>query len=338
MDFYKVDTQPVILLIDAAHMLRRNIYQPSLRELSNSTGMPTGGIYGFMKSLLASINLLNAQSVILCHEGGHSERRLQIYNKYKDRGDNAESERDNHGMTDYEYYSHQLSWIEKLLEFLGVRQIRVLGKEGDDVLYQVIHLIRGKKIIISEDKDFLTLISKDVSQYRPICQEFINLDTFENFSNGYKSPLHFLYGKVILGDGSDNIPSISKGVGQTTVLSVLNKIKESDLSVKSILRVASEIDNFRTRKIIDAGESVLNRNIDLIDMSREHFDVFQLQSIEDNLTRHPSLDIAKAMKILSVLEFNTQTSSELVSRLSQMANFSLEDLINKDYIKSTIGG
>lgn len=338
MQTYPVDSRPTTLLIDGAHMLRRAQYQPNLREMSNSRGMPTGAVFGFMNSLKAAVTSMSANSVIVCWEGGHSERRLQVYDQYKHREYEEEPERDIHGYTDYEYYKHQLSWIQKILEFLGVHQLRVEGKEGDDVLYQAAHLLSGRKIIISEDRDFYALVSEDVSLYRPIKKEYIDMHNFQEVS-GYLSPTHYMYGKVMLGDGSDNIPSVAKGVGEKTVLDILTRITNpAEINPTRILKEAATIGNSRCMKVVSAGEATIVRNLDLIDISREPFDVFQLQSLADELShqRYPSMEMVR--KLFGVLEFNESNSASMMSRLSAMSEFPVSCLVNKDYIKQVMMG
>lgn len=338
MQTYGLDMRPTVLLIDGAHALRRSMYASNLRELSNSAGVPTGAIYGFLNILKAAVTSMSASTLVVCWEGGHSERRLQVYDQYKHRDYEEEPERDAHGMTDYEYYCHQLSWIQKILELLGVHQLRVEGKEGDDVLYQAAHLISGRKIIISEDRDFYALVSEDVSVYRPIKKEYIDLNRFQEIS-GYRSPTHYLYGKVLVGDGSDNIPSVVKGVGEKTVLSILDNIENpEEVNPTRILKEATLIGNTRCMKLVEAGEAPIIRNLDLVDISREKFDIFQLQSLVNEMEQCRYPNIAMVRKILDVLEFSENTTQGMLTRLSAMSEYPLHHLINKDYIKQVMMG
>lgn len=338
VETYSVDMRPTILLIDGAHALRRSMYAQNLRELSNSQGMPTGAIYGFMNIIKAAVTSMSASSLVVCWEGGHSKRRLEVYDQYKHREYEEEPERDINGYTDYEYYCHQLSWIQKILELLGVHQLRVDGKEGDDVLYQASQLLSGRKIIISEDRDFYALVSKDVSLYRPIKKEYIDMNNFREVS-GYLSPTHYLYGKVLLGDGSDNIPSVVKGVGEKTILSILDRIESSEeVNPSRILKEAALLGNSRCMKLVSAGEQNIIRNLDLVDISREPFDVFQLQSLSDELCTHRYPNIAMVRKLFGVLEFNESNSTSMLSRLSSMSEYPLNTLVNKDYIKNVMIG
>ena len=338
MQTYGIDMRPTVLLIDGAHALRRSMYAQNLRELSNSTGTPTGAIYGFLNILRAAVTSMSASTLVVCWEGGHSERRLQVYDQYKHRDYEEEPERDAHGMTDYEYYCHQLSWVQKILECLGVHQLRVDGKEGDDVLYQASHLLSGRKIIISEDRDFYALVSEDTSLYRPIKKEYIDMNNFHEVS-GYLSPTHFLYGKVLVGDGSDNIPSVAKGVGDKTVADILNRIEDpAEVSPKRILKEAATIGNSRCMKLVSAGEDPIIRNLDLIDISREKFDIFQLQSLVDEVERKRYPDLNMVRKLFGVLEFNESNSQGMINKLLSMSDYPLHVLVNKDYIKQTMLG
>jgi len=332
-----MNIQPTILLVDGAHMLRRSMYQPAYRELSNSIGVPTGAIFGFLNSLKSAVNSLSCQSVVVCHEGGHSERRKSLYPDYKDKGEYS-AELDIHGYTDMDYYYHQLSWIEKILEALGIPQIRVSGKEGDDVLFQVAHLLKGNKIIISEDRDFFTLVNENLSVFRPIKKEYVDISNFESITE-YKSPQHYLYAKVLLGDGSDNIPGIAKGVGGKTVMDILNNIEDpKDVNPKNIIKEASQFTTKRHLKIAEAGVGPMIRNLDLIDISREPFNVFQLESIVESLSSPSSPNLQTVGKLLHYLEFSDNNINFIVNRLTQVANFPLANLVDRSYIKKVMLG
>lgn len=325
---------PVILLIDGAHTLRRSMYQPNLRELSSRTGIPSGGVFGFLNSIKSAINNLNASSIVVCWEGGHSERRKQIYSGYKQRNyDDAPAEVDLHGMTDIEFYRHQLQWIEKILETLAIPQLRIRGKEGDDVLFQAARILRGHKVVISEDKDFYALVDKDISVFRPIKKELVTLDNFQQMT-GLPSPRHFLFEKVILGDGSDCIPPVAKGVGEKTVRDVLLRIeKPEEITIQRIIQEAASFGKSRYNKLVEAGESPIKRNLDLIDISRETFDNLELLELCNILETKKYPNVELATKILNALEFNADNINYIVSRLSRISDVSLANLIDKDFIR-----
>lgn len=330
--------EPIILLIDGAHAVRRAQYQPNLKQLSNSRGMPTGAVYGFFTSLKSAVSSLRANSVVVIWEGGHSQRRSTIYPEYKDRGidPDAPPELDDYGMTDYQYYTHQVSWIQQILECFGITQLKVDGKEGDDTLYQATRLLSGKKIIVSEDRDFFTIVRDDIACFRPIKKEYVDLGNFQQVTS-YQTPRHYLYAKCMLGDGSDNIPSIAKGVGEKTVWDVLDKIKDpEDVTSQSILREASKFSGSRYNKIVTAGEAPINRNLDLIDISRESFNIFELQSLVDTIEQKKSPDTVMTTKLFRALEFSQDTTGFITNSLVNMSTYPLSALLNKSYLKTVM--
>lgn len=339
METYSVKTpDPVILIIDGAHTLRRAMYQNSLRELSNATGMPTGAIYGFMQSLRAAVSNMSAQSVVVAWEGGHSERRKSVYEHYKEKDRSGENEKDIHGYTDYEYYCHQLSWIKMILSCLGVHQISIEGKEGDDVIFQLSRLLKGQKIIISEDSDFFSLVSEKTAVYRPIKKVYVDLANFEDITE-LPTPTHYLYSKVLSGDGSDNIPSVAKGVGWKTIKDVLSRIENpEDINPQNIIKEAASIKGSRYNKLVEAGTSPINRNLDLIDISREKFNIFEIEEITQELSKIKEVNVEKFNKLMKVLEFNSNTVGNIVNRFSMISTYELSDLIDKDYIKRCMLG
>ena len=332
----KIDA-PTILIIDGAHMLRRAQYQPNLRDLSNSTGMPTGAVYGFLQSLRSTITGMSAQAVIVAWEGGHSERRKSVYEHYKER-EYKEEEVDKHGYTDYQYYCHQLSWIQSILENLGIPQLKVSGKEGDDIIFQVSRLMKGHKIIISEDSDFFSLVSEDVAVYRPIKKVYVDLANFEEVTE-MKSPKHYLYSKVLSGDGSDNIPAVAKGVGWKTIKDILSRIENpTDITPNNIVKEAASIKGSRYAKIVEAGTGPIIRNLDLIDISREEFNVFELESLADTIEKPVSMNLDNIHKLMRVLEFNENTISGMINKLSLISSYNLSTFVDRDYIKRVMMG
>lgn len=322
-----------LLIIDGAHMLRRSMYQPALRDLTTSTGIPSGAIFGFLQSLKSAINTLQASTVIVTWEGGHSERRKAVYNDYKVRDySNEEPERDTNNMTDYEFYVHQLEWIQKILEVLAIPQLRVLGKEGDDVLFQACKLLRGQKTIVSEDADFFALIDDEISVFRPIKKVLVNKDNFQQVT-GLPTPRHFLFEKVLLGDGSDNIPGVAKGVGSKTAQDVLLRIEDpKDITIQRIIQEAATFGKARYNKIVEAGESTIRRNLELIDISYETFDVVEMTQLANELEMKKYPNVEMANKLLSVLEFNPDNINYFISRLSRMTDFTLASVIDKSPI------
>lgn len=327
---------PVTLIIDGNHALCRSIYQPSYRELSTSRGMPTGGIYGFCSILKGLANKLGASSVVVVFDGGHSKRRIDIYGDYKKREPDEEVHEDT-GMTTAQYFQHQFSWIKTLLDKLGILTLSVQGREGDDLIFQVAHLLRGKKIIVSEDRDFCSLVTEDTSLYRPVKGEMITDSNFKE-ATGCETPKHFLYQKVMLGDGSDNIPSVCKGIGPAAVDSILKDISESELSPERIIEVAKTKKGVKYDRLVMGGTAPIERNLGLIDISREEFSNLELMDICDSLKKERVQDLPNATKLMNALEFSHDTQYALREFSAQVYGFDTGSLVDTSYIRERMSG
>lgn len=332
----KPNYEPTTIILDGNHALCRCLYQPSYRELSNSQGMPTGAVYGFCSVLNGLTKKLGASSLIVAFDGGHSKRRVDIYEDYKKREPDEEVKEDT-GMTHGQYFKHQFSWVKTLLDKLGIINISMEGREGDDLIFQLVHLIRGNKIIVSEDKDFCSLITDKISLYRPIRGEMITIGNFEQ-STGCKTPKHFLFQKVLLGDGSDNIPQVCKGVGQSTIDIILKDISEDSLSPSKIIEVAQASSNSRARKLALAGTKPIERNLDLIDIAREEFSTLELMEICDKIREKRVADNIMAMKLMNVLEFSAATQGYINELSAQVTSYPTGDLVDTTYLRDRASG
>jgi len=333
---FKPNYDPITLIVDGNHALHRALHQSNYRELSNSQGMPTGVIYGFCSILKGLVNKLGASSVIVAFDGGHSKRRMDLYEDYKKREPDEEVHEDT-GMTQAQYFRHQFSWVKTLLDKLGIINISIQGREGDDLIFQLAHIIRGKKIIVSEDRDFCSLVTQDISLYRPIRGEIVNNLNFKD-ATGCSTPKHFLYQKVMVGDGSDNIPQVCKGVGDTTISKLLEKIKDSELTPDKIIEVARETPGTRFQKLALVGTAPIERNLGLIDIEREEFTVLDLIEIADKIKEERKPDLQMASKIMGALEFGVDTQNSLFELSSQVTNYPTGDLVDESYITNRVEG
>lgn len=73
-----------VLIIDGSYMLHRNLHIEELNLLTDNNGNKTGGLFGFMRSLLkACKSVKQGYMPIICWDSGLSERRLKIYPNYK---------------------------------------------------------------------------------------------------------------------------------------------------------------------------------------------------------------------------------------------------------------
>jgi len=106
-------------------------------------------------------------------------------------------------------------------EHYGYHMVRVPGAEGDDVIATVFRTI-GKEymlnVLIASDRDFIQL--ENVSQMNLFGQK-----VEAKLADEIVSPKEYLLGKIILGDGSDNIKKVFPGVGDKRALKLIRDKK-----------------------------------------------------------------------------------------------------------------
>ena len=128
--------------------------------------------------------------------------------------------------------------------------IQVDRAEADDVIAMICRSINSdeKMIIISSDKDFIQLHSKNVKQWSPVTKKLV-VD---------KNPAHYLFEHILKGDKSDGIPNVLSNDD-----SIVNGVRQKPITKKYIDnfvlhnaelngRTDTEIRNFhRNEKLID---------------------------------------------------------------------------------------
>jgi len=127
---------------------------------------------------------------------------------------------------------------DELKEHSPYKVIEIDTCEADDIIaYLSTTLIEkpeDKIFIVSSDKDFLQLVSNQVTVYRPMEKKYY---TEEVFRAKYKiSPKNFILYKILLGDQSDKIKGI-KGLGEKGLLKKFPELKERIMSFDDLLEV-----------------------------------------------------------------------------------------------------
>jgi len=269
-----------VLLVDGHHALHRVCFIPELQKLRSSKGAPTGPVFGFLRVLRATLNRFKADSCIVCWDMpasmGMVGRRNKIYPEYKaNRADKPKPEA-------LEHLGDQLGMLFGLLPYLNVKQMAVPGYEGDDLLYLLTTLLPLKDndvTVVSEDKDLLQLVTKGVAVYRPIADQLVNYNNFEEMTGTH--PEAFVLRKAIVGDTSDNIKGVM-GVGEKTADKLLREAYfdegeewEHDYLMKGyydpLITLCEDHRTKTARKVSDQWETV-ERNIELMDLSKNEFE------------------------------------------------------------------
>ena len=303
-----------LILVDGNHLLHRVLHIPNLQAMATEDGVPTGGVYGFLKTLRPSIvKLQGADRIVVAFDGGSSERRKALFPGYRVRPPiedvivpgkgqvEKDSKEAKHGMPYYELFGHQKRYVREWVKAMGCGVIRFDLKEADDVIYRFTDLDGGShlSVILSDDKDFLQLLSESVHVYRPVADEYYDPDKFKK-DWGFPPKKYLIY-KSMFGDDTDKVPGV-KGIGDvyaTEITSAVSKPREivaycRDHKRKNVRAVSSE-ENIE----------LLKRNLKLFDMRKEEFTKSEIRKMQSTLDAESKVDWGTLRRIASELKLES---------------------------------
>ena len=97
----------------------------------------------------------------------------------------------------------------------------------------------NKSFIVSADKDFLQLVTNNITVYRPVEKEYYTPQTvIDKFQ---LTPHNFILQKTLLGDNSDNVKGI-KGLGEKGLLKKFPELTLTQKEFKLYRRLKKMLD------------------------------------------------------------------------------------------------
>lgn len=195
-----------ILVVDGNHLMYRAYYKYG--KYRTSKGVLSGVVYGIPYILGGLIREHNPDEVVVVYDGSRDAKRLELLPSYK-------QSKSKHNLSDFDregLYKQRDAANNILLE-LGLNICLVEGREGDDIVWVLTKKLKLKNhvVMVSSDKDYKQLISKNVSLWDPKVKFRYTHKNLKK-ETGY-SPEEWVDFLILDGDTSDNIKGMP-GVGQ----------------------------------------------------------------------------------------------------------------------------
>ena len=268
-----------VLIFDALNVFMRHY---AANPTMSDNGSQAGGIVGFMKNIRLLCEKINPREAIIVWEGGGSLRRRAIFKDYKLGRKPPKMNRyyEDDIPDSSQNRNYQISLLVKLLSFVPVRQVYVGDCEADDVIgYLVKNRLQGEEaVIVSSDKDYYQLLSKNVLQWSPGQKKLITPAIVkEKFG---VSVTNFCTARSIIGDKSDNIEGV-QGAGFKTLVKRFPELhSEEFMSVDDIISLAKTRGEGSKILIFDricSASDVIHRiwrlkHLDTINISATHIE------------------------------------------------------------------
>ncbi len=311
------------LIIDANSILNRAFY--AIRPLTNSDGLNTNGIYGFLNILLKEIAEESPDYIACAFDVSRVTFRTELYSDYKATRHETPAE-----------LKEQFEPLKKVLRAMNVSVLEMPGYEADDIIGSISKKCEENEtdcVILTGDKDDLQLISDRVFVKLIITRmgkTDTNLMGEKELMEKYGlAPMQMIELKALMGDKSDNIPGV-KGVGEVTGLNLikeygtLENIYENIDNIKGSLqsKLMQEKENaFLSRKL-----GTIKRDLQIEgDISDFEVREYDSEALKEILTY---LNFEKILERLSLGNEKKETEKKEIIVLSE------ENFENAD-IKST---
>jgi DNA polymerase-1 len=291
--------EKTLYLIDGSAYIYRAYH--AVRGLSNSKGLPTNAAFGFTRMLMKLIEDQSPQYAIMLFDAKGPTFRHELYKDYKANRPPMPED-----------LSVQVPVIKEITQGFNLTVIEKPGFEADDLIGTLSRLaeqVGFLVVMVTGDKDFVQLVTKQTIIWDPMKDETIDMITVKEKFGVKPSQMIDVMG--LSGDAIDNIPGVP-GIGQKTALDLIKTFGNME-------RLYEKVDSITKKKqkenlVRYRGQAFLSR--DLAKINTEIPLPFEPNAYK---TREP--DNAKLSRLFKELEF----------RQLQLAYPVETDLSKKDY-------
>ena len=240
-----------IVLIDGHSILNRAFY--GVPDLTNSEGLHTNAIYGFLNILFKILEEEKPEYLTVAFDVHAPTFRHEMYAAYKGTRKPMMEE-----------LRQQVPVMKEVLEAMGVKMVEQAGLEADDILGTLSKRLESQGMdvsILSGDRDLLQLATEKVKIRIPKTkggktevEDYYAADVKSRYE---VTPKEFIDLKALMGDTSDNIPGVPS-VGEKTATKIITEYG----SIENAYAHADEIKPPRAGKAI-----------------KEHYDLAKLSKV-----------------------------------------------------------
>lgn len=216
--------RPSLFLIDGSSYIYRAFH--ALPPLSNSKGLPTHAIYGFINMLLKMVREKRPEYLAIAFDSpGPTERHRDFY-QYKA-----------HRPPTPDALEVQIPYIQRMVEAFRIPVLLAEGYEADDVLGTVALKAEADGFsvtIVTGDKDTFQLVGPHIQVYDPVRDRLYGEAEVRERFGVPPSQIPEVMG--LQGDPIDNIPGIP-GIGEKTATSLIAEFGSIEALLESLERV-----------------------------------------------------------------------------------------------------
>lgn len=205
-----------LVLIDGHSILNRAFF--GLPDLTNSEGLHTNAVYGFLNILFKILEEEKPDYLTVAFDVHAPTFRHKMFDAYK----GTRSPMD-------DALRQQVPLMKEMLRAMGVRIVELEGYEADDILGTIAGMGEREGMdvsVVSGDRDLLQLATDHVKIRIPKTkktgteiEDYLAADVKARY---LVTPKEFIDVKALMGDTADNIPGVP-GIGEKTATALIEK-------------------------------------------------------------------------------------------------------------------
>lgn len=205
-----------LVLIDGHSILNRAFF--GLPDLTNSEGLHTNAVYGFLNILFKILEEEKPDYLTVAFDVHAPTFRHKMFDAYK----GTRSPMD-------DALRQQVPLMKEMLRAMGVRIVELEGYEADDILGTIAGMGEREGMdvsVVSGDRDLLQLATEHVKIRIPKTkktgteiEDYLAADVKARY---LVTPKEFIDVKALMGDTADNIPGVP-GIGEKTATALIEK-------------------------------------------------------------------------------------------------------------------
>ncbi|MCU1689652.1 MAG: 5-3 exonuclease, partial [Jatrophihabitantaceae bacterium] len=249
-----VSDDRILLAVDGNSLLHRSFHAQASTGLRDSTGRPMWAVRGLLSQLVAAVDRIRPEAVVIGFDDPSSSIRRERWPQYKaTRTDKLPTLVD------------QLELAVEVLRAMGVAVVVPPGLEADDVLASVARIaptLGATTVIVTSDRDSFALIDDTTSVLRIInggveASPLLNPERLSTMLG--IAPQQYRDYAALRGDASDNLPGV-RGIGPKTAAKLLGALGGARAAFDDVAadgaRVLAAIGEGGTRRLREDGARV----------------------------------------------------------------------------------
>ena len=217
-----------LILVDGSSYLYRAYH--AMPPMSNSSGEPTGTIYGVLNMLRKLRQEYEPDQMVVVFDAKGKTFRDDMYPEYKANRPPMPDD-----------LRQQVEPILEIVQAMGFPMLQISGVEADDVIGTLAQQATENKrdvVISTGDKDMAQLVNKHVSLINTMNNTTMDEDGVkEKFG---VTPAQIIDYLALIGDTSDNVPGVNK-VGPKTAAKWLDKYETVEAIVADAENIKGKI-------------------------------------------------------------------------------------------------